>query len=374
MRPASAAFRAAIRESHTAVVVVEVLRDGEVVEGGTLTAYPTATAISGTVTLDSRAASRGRFELVVVDDGTLGMVPTVATSLLAPYGNEVRIRRGLVLPTGTIEVVSLGIFRIDRANVEDTPDGLRIALDGLDRSATVADARFEEPSEIAAGTLVEDAILSLDRRAIPGVVYSFPGVTFETPLVRCEEGGDPWKVAQDLATACGLDLHFDGDGVLVLVPEPSGDPVTTLAEGPGGVLLTAAIGWTRDGIYNAVIATGENASLAVPARGVARDLDPMSPTYYYGRFGPKPEFYASPFIVTDDQALAAATARLQRQLGTTQGVNFGTIVDPSLEPGDVAQITRLRAGIDQANIIDTLTIPLGVDQPMTGTTRARQAA
>src|SRR5688572_33217417 len=97
MRPVSAAYQAAIRESHRAVVKVEVLDNGEVVSGGTITADPAAVT-GGSVTLDSRAASRGRFDLTLVDDGSLGLVPTEAVSMLAPYGNEVRISRGLDLP------------------------------------------------------------------------------------------------------------------------------------------------------------------------------------------------------------------------------------------------------------------------------------
>lgn len=372
MRPTSTAYRAAIRQSHLAVVKVEVLDSGVVID--TLTADGTRpAAISGSVTLDSRAASRGRFDLTLVDDGSLGLIPTTAADLLAPYGNEVKIHRGLVLPDGTIETPSVGIFRIDAANIEDTAAALTIALSGLDRSARVIDAKFEEPFEVAAGTNIETAILAVVQVAIPDVVTVFPGSLFVTPQLRAEEGSDRWKFAQDIATACGLELYFDGDGYLRLEATAAGDIVATLAEGPGGVLLSASRGWTRADTFNRVIATGENTSEAAPARGVATDNDPTSPTYYYGPFGKVPRFYASSFIATDEQAVVAATTLLLRQLGTTQTANFGVICDPSLEPGDTVRVTRLRAGIDEDNVIDSLTIPLGVEQPMTGQTRARQA-
>ncbi len=48
---------------------------------------------------------------------------------------------------------------------------------------------------------------------------------------------------------------------------------------------------------------------------------------------------------------------LARQLGTTQQVSFGTIVDAKREPGDIVRITRL-GGIDEDHVIDSLTIPL----------------
>ena len=372
MRPTSDAFRAAVRRSHLAVAQVEVLEDGAAIQ--TLTADATRpAAITGTVTLDSRAASRGRFDLQLVDDGTLGLIPTTAASLLAPYGHELRISRGLVLPNGSIEVVSLGIFRIDAANIDDSAASLTIGLSGLDRSARVIDAKFEEPYEVAAGTLVEAAILAGVQVAIPDVVAIFPGVTFVTPHLRAEEGSDRWKFAQDMAKACGLELFFNGDGALTLAPLAGGEPLTTLAEGEGGVLLTAARAWAREGTVNRVVVTGENTGEAAPARGVATDNDPASPTYYFGAFGKVPRFVASSFVVTDEQALAAATTLLQRQLGTTQNVNFGVIVDPALEPGDVARITRHRAGINEDHVLDAVTIPLAVTDAMTGTSRALQA-
>ncbi len=369
MRPVSAAFGPAVRASHQAVVKVEVLDLGTVVQ--TITTSPAAVT-SGSVSLDARAASRGRFDLTIVDDGSLGLIPTTAAGLLAPYGNEVRISRGLILPTGVTETPSIGVFRIDAARIDDSADSLTINLSGMDRSARVIDARFEEPYEIASGTLVETAIRNLVTYAIPDVVTVFPGATYTTPALRAEEGDDRWKLAQDLATASGLELFFDGDGALRLQALAGGGTVTTLAEGSTGVLLSASRNWVREGSYNAVVATGENTGATTPARGVAYDIDPTSPTYYYGPFGKVPMFFQSAFIVTNDQALAAATAMLQRQLGTTQTATFGTIVNPSLEPGDTVRVTRLRAGIDEELAIDTLTIPLSADQPMTGQTRARQ--
>ncbi len=51
--------------------------------------------LDGSVTLDANAASRGRCDLTLADDGTLNLVPDAPTSLLAPYGNEIRVERGI---------------------------------------------------------------------------------------------------------------------------------------------------------------------------------------------------------------------------------------------------------------------------------------
>ncbi len=373
MRPVSDAFRAAVRESHRLVVKVEIL-DGAHNVIGTLTDDTQASLVSGGVTLDQNAASRGRYDITVVDDGARELVPTSASDLLAPYGHECRVSRGLYLPDGTIEAPSILIGRIDAANVDDSAAGLTVQISGMDRSARVIDAKFEEPYEVAAGTNIEDAIRNVVSDAIPGVICIFPGSTYVTPALRAEEEGDRWAFAQNIATASGLELYFNGDGHLVLAPLYDRPAVATIAEGEGGVLLSAARGWVREGTYNRVVATGENTSEAAPARGVWTDLDINSPTFYFGPFGRSPRFYRSSFIATDAQALDAATTLGVRQLGTTQTATFTTIVDASLEPSDTVRVTRARAGIDEDNVLDQISIPLGADGVMSGTTRARQVA
>ncbi len=98
----------------------------------------------------------------------------------------------------------------------------------------------------------------------------------------------------------------------------------------------------------------------------------MSPTYYYGSFGRVPQFYSSPLLLTNGQALQAAQTILARQLGTTQSVAFGAVVNPALEPSDTVLIQRPVAGIDQAHIIDRLTLPLTAEGAMSGQTRSRE--
>lgn len=362
----------ALYASHELVVRVEVLSSDVVV--ATLD-----TVLAGDVTLDATAAVRGRVDLVIVDDGSLGLVPTTPRDLLAPYGNELRVYRGLRYPSGLEELVSLGIFRIDETAIDDTAAGMQIAIAGQDRACRVIDARFEEPFEIEQGTPVGAAIdeaLGLTGFAIdhstPDAVA--PSTTTDTPYLIAEEGADRWQFCLDIARGAGLTLYFNGDGDLVLdTIARTGAPIATLAEGEDGVLVSAGRRWDRSGSFNAVIATGENTGEILPARGVAYDLDPASPTYYYGPFGQVPRFYQSSFLVTDAQAQSAAESLLAKELGTTQRVSFGTFVNPALEPNDIVTITRERAGLSaETHIIDQITLPLTPDGVMTGTTRASQ--
>lgn len=362
MRPVTDAFQEAVHASHQIATLVSVLTATEEI--------PLTAAVAGTVTLDQPAATRGRCDLTLVDDGTLGLVPRLPADLLTPYGNEIRASRGVLLPTGP-ELVSLGIFRIEDVEITDGPEGLQIQVTGQDRSARVIDARFEEPYQVAGGTNAITAIAAVIAAAWPDVETDLTPTSRTSPQVLANEGDDRWAFAQSLATSIGYALYFDGDGVLIGRPvATSTTPVDRIAEGEGGVLVRAGRRWTRQGTFNRVIATGENTGEAAPARGVATDLDPTSPTYYYGDYGRVPRFYSSPFIATDDQAADAAAAILARELGTTQQVSFGSIVNPALEPDDVIAVRRDRAGIDEDHIIDRLTIPLGHEEAMSGATRA----
>lgn len=368
MRSVTDRFLQAIQETHQLATLVEILRDGQTVA--------TLPVTGGAVTLDQAAATRGRVDVTAVDDGTSGLVPTSPDDDLAPYGNEVRAHRGITYPDGTVELVSLGVFRIDTLDVADNGDQLEIRLTGLDRSARVIDARYEEAGQIDSGTSVTTAIAA--QIAAAGITDDLTSdtVSYTTPLTILEAGGDRWQTIQSLATAAGMTVYFDGDGLPVarIVATPADNPVATLAEGAGGVLLQAGRNWNRQSAYNRVIATGEKTGDTAPARGVATDDNPLSPTYYYGRFGRVPRFYSSPLLTTDAQAESAAAAILARELGTTQQISFGALVNPALEPGDVVQITRERTGINEAHVIDQLTIPLSADQPMSGRTRAVQTA
>jgi hypothetical protein len=366
MRPVSAAFLAAVASSNQMVTTVDV------VQGATLIAS-LPTPVDGTVTLDDTAQIRGRVELAVADDGTLGLVPTTPASLLAPYGNELRVRRGVEYASGVRELVSLGVFRIEGVDVDDTPGGLSIRVTGQDYSSKVLDAQFEDPFTVAAGTNVATALDTVLAGAgiTAGAATSI--VTAQTtPTLVAEEGGDRLAFAVSLAASIGLRMYFDGDGVIRFTPiVTSGAPAVQLVEGDSGVLVQAGRSWDRTGTHNRWIVTGENTGETAPVRGVATDDNLASPTYYGGPFGRAPTFISSSFLTTNAQALDMANALKALELGTTQRVRFGAYVNPALEPGDIARITRLAAGIDEDHIIESLTIPLIADATLTGTTRAK---
>lgn len=351
----------------------EVAVSAVLLDAGDETDLPTV--VDGSVTLKANAATRGSCEVSIADDGTLGWIPTSSDSPLAPYGREIRLERGVRYPDGTTELHPLGVFRIEDASVDDTGDQLAVAISGLDRSARIIDAKFEEPYQITAGTNYRDAILATVQAAWPEVPYDLAYTDYTAPNLPVEEGADRWEFCQQMAAIIGMELYFNELGVLTMQPIAqfvTGNAVWEIAEGERGVLVRAGVAWSRQGSFNKSIVTGENlGETDTPARGIAVDDNPLSPTYYYGPFGKVPDFFYSAQVKSNEQAADVAAARLARQLGTTKAISFGTVVNPRLKPSQVVRISRERAGIDQEDhVIDSLTIPLGAESEMSAATRA----
>lgn len=365
MRPCSDRFKDALAASREIAVRAAVLEPG---------AEPVdVPLVGGAVTLDVTAASLGRMEATLADDGTLGLVPDNAQSLLAPLGNELRLWRGVRYADDEQELISLGIFQIEVTGVDDAgAGGHSIHVSGLDRSGRVIAAKIETPFVIRAGTNVEAAIVALLTPIMPGLQWVFPGVKFTTPVIVVEEGKDRWQLVQDMATACGLVLYFDGDGVLRLEPLLGGFPVAEYLEGEGGLLVAAKREWRNEGSYSVAVVTGENTGLGAPVRATAMDLNPDSATYVHGKFGRRTVFLTSQLVTTQAQAQAAADALLLRQLGTTELVSFSTRPDPTLVPGDAVQLLRQAIGVDEAHIIEQMVVPLDAETVMQAGTRAVQ--
>lgn len=366
MRPATATLKEALALPHNPVALVEVLHNGTVIN--TIT-----TVTDGTVTLDAAASVRGRMDLTIIDDGSHGLIPTAVDDPLAPYGNEVKVYRGVRFPRGLIELVPLIVARIDTPRVSEEGGMPTITISGQDRSARIIDARFEEPYEVAAGTNLITAITDVIEAVYPDVVTDFIQTAATTGTVIAEAQADRWEFAGKLALAAGMRLYFDGDGVLRLAPEvTTGPAVADLVEGDGGVLVSAAREWTREAVRNVIVATGENTGDAsASVRGVAEDLDPDSPTYVHGPFGRVVGFFSSPILTTNDQCVQAAQTILARSTGTTQRLDLGSLVLPYLEPGDVVNVARQRIGIvNERHILDSVTVPLAIGGTMSSRTRA----
>lgn len=358
----SSAFLAAIRGSHAVAVQARVCttwQEGTDPDG---TEIP---VLDGEVELDGTAEIRSTVDLTT--DGT-GMWPRRAADLLAPYGNEVFIRRGVALTGGSVEWVSLGYHRINTPEQNEPVDG-PIRIEAVDRMAGIVDARLLRPVQFPASTTYGGIVEQLVTEVYPDATIDWDDAAESDTLARAvivEE--DRYGFLHETVTALGKIWYWDHRGRLQIKspPDPA-DPVFTVNSGAGGVLVSLARKLTREGVYNVVVASGEGGDTLAPVRAVRADVNPQSPTYVFGRFGPVPRFFTSPLITTKPQAQAAATAMLRQQLGLPYEIDFEMVPNVALEPADPVRI-ETRDGAE-THILQRLRIPLVAEQPMAGTTR-----
>lgn len=360
MRPVSTKFLDTLRGSHTSVFRARVYTQfliGTNPAGGT-----EIPVLGGNVKFSATADIRATLSLT-----TSWPWPLKASDLIAPYGQYVMVERGIAYGNAQREWVGLGYYRIDTIEQDETPDG-EITINGSDRNAGLKDARFLSPQQFAGTMTNGDLVNSL----IWGV-YFFAGIIEWDDIAVRDDTVNRTIIAEDDRLGTLLDLlkslgkigYWDHRGIFVIKtpPDVSGAASWTIDAGQNGVLVEMSRGLTREGVYNAVVATGESSDTTAPARAVAYDLNPASPTYYNGSFGKVPRFYTSPFITTNTQAQTAADALLRQQLGLPYQVELSSIPNPALEPYDVLEVaypqrSRSRSLYHETHVIDEATIPL----------------
>jgi hypothetical protein len=335
---------------------------------------PTGTRIpilGGDVQLSAAADIRSTLSLDT--DGELWS--ELADGLVVPYGNEIYVERGIAYSDAEIEWVGLGYHRIQTPEQDDAGTRGPISIDALDRMAGIIDGRLIEPIQFVAGATLGFIFETLIERVYPTATIEWDDATDVSAIARSvvvglEEDSQPFPFLDLIVRSHGKQWYWDHRGVLVIkaMPDPS-EPVWEVMAGRGGALLSLSRRLTREGVYNAVVASGEGGDTEAPARGVAADLNANSPTYFYGRFGPVPRYLTSSFIATDVQALNAARSELTKYLGLPYDVNLTAVPNPALEPNDpILTLANVREA-RRTHIIDTLTIPLTADGAMTAQTR-----
>ncbi len=355
MYPVTAAFLAALGASHLVSVKAEVLVGGQV--GATLTgeilAGSKVSAIKG-------QPIRRSCSLKMIDDtGTL--TPTDASALLAPYGNELRLWRGIRYADGTSELASLGVFEITDCHIVDSGAGVAIDISGVDRADEVSRSTLTDITSIAAGINAVTAAQTLISNARSGLTFSLPITSYNTPLLVYAAGDDPWAKAIAIAQMFGGEIFFDASGVCAIQYEPT--PYTqavvqTFIEGSTNTMTDLDRAWTNRSIPNNVIREGAGTGVTTPVRAIAQDINPSSPTFISGKYGTVTDFLSDSKLLTAQQCQDAADAALRLSKGKLEQMLLQGIPNPALDIGDVVSVMRAKLGVGAAYVIDALTIPL----------------
>jgi len=364
MRPVSDAFLRSVVGSHSVAIRATVC---STFQTGTTPSGTRIAVAGGDVRLDGTAQIRGTLDMTV--DGT-GMWPRRATDLLAPYGNELYIERGIKYNDSLVEYVGLGYYRIDSPEQAAPPSG-PIRITGSDRMAGIIDAKLLAPLQFLSGSALGDIVEQLVTDVYPDAVIVWDDATDTAVLTRAViSTEDRYAFLADLVASRGKIMWWNHRGELAIasVPDPAA-PVFDVVAGPGGVLLGGGRALTRAGVINAVVATGQAADTGDGGRGVAVDNDANSPTRYGGPFGKVPAFYSSAMIASDGQALAAANAQLRQHLGLPYSVDLSMTPNPALEPYDAVSVRIAATEGRETHVLETITVPLDPAAAMTATTR-----
>lgn len=370
MRSVSSRFSAALRGSQTAVFRARVC---ETYQSGTDPDGTEIPILSGDVTASTAADIRASLDLT-----TAWTWPRRYADLLAPYGNELFVERGLDFGNGNREFVGLGYYRINSPEQDQVPGG-EISISATDRMSGIIDARFLTPRQFPSTWTREQLVHTLITEVYPSATIQWDDSgAAESQLGRnIVADKDRAAVLKDLVTSVGKVGYFDYRGIYVIKTPPSltGPAQWTIDAGHDGVLVEMKRSITREGIYNVVVASGEATDTTPPVTAIVADVDPNSPTRYGGRFGPVPRFYTSPFITSRDQAAQAAAGILRTSLGLPYSVDITSIANPALEPDDVIALRYPKSAElvqslrTEKHIIDSITIPLDPETAVSIQTR-----
>lgn len=362
MRPVSDAFNAAVAGSHIAAVRATLVTSYQ--EGVT----PSGTEIpvvSGDVTLDATADVRGTLELIT--DGT-GWDARAGKHPIQCYGTEVFVERGIEIG-GSVTWVGQGYYKIQSVEQQEAPDG-NLTIEASDRMQTIVDAQLPSPRSYGATKTVlsvfNDLVLELYPNATINFDYDASTDQLGSPQVTTE---DRHAFLADLATTRGKVMYWDYQGQLTIKDPPdTSTAVYTVAAGAAGILISADRSITREGVYNAVVVTGDGSGTSDAPLAVAFDNNPLSPTYFYGPYGQVPFSFSNPLVNKYQAAASTAVLLLNKLITLPQTATLAALTNPALEPLDVLRVVYGGdSSPDESMTIDQLTIPLDVTTPWSAT-------
>jgi hypothetical protein len=165
---------------------------------------------------------------------------------------------------------------------------------------------------------------------------------FRFGLFRNSVSFDPWDGCREIAAAAGAEVYANADGVFVIATLPdllTATPVWAVEATEGGVYISGNRAMTSDGVYNGVLARGENtAENAPPVSYLAVDDDPDSPTYWGGPYGRRPLFHSSSTLTTVAACTQAANLKLAEAKAPNASGDISSLPNPALEVGDVFRV------------------------------------
>ena len=346
MYPVTTRFLETLVGDHVPVTEVVLFRT----DGG----VETLEHAGGSVPVDRGSQCR---RTCTVTSADVSLIPRTSTDKVSIYGAQLRITRGVDYGNGVREMVPLGVFRVDEVggDVDEGP----VTIAGKSLECVVADDKFTAPYK-ASGTAV-GAVTALIQRSIPDAEIISLATDASIGPRTFDIEGDPWAAVTEIAAAIGAEVYCDADGVFTIAELPdlaTATPVWTISAGEGGAYVQANRGMSADGVFNGVLARGENTETNVaPVSALVVDTTDGSPTLWGGPFGKRPMFYSSSTLTSSGACTAAATLKLRAAVAPNASADISSLPNPALEPGDVIRVVY-PDGSKELHQVQSFTVPL----------------
>lgn len=353
-------YRAALAAPHTMAVRVEVWNPAT--SERLISDLPYA---GGGITASLSSQVTRNLNLTLTED----WFPWDDDHPLNPYGNEVRVWRGVEYGDG--RQVLFPVFRGKIQSV-DMASGGTVELDAADRAQDVADADFVRPYGSSRGVGLVQQFRELILDGVPDAQFGPSDDFWQTmPALTWESGRG--SALDEVARTGGAYWYALPDGRFVLRRVPwtvAGAPSVILSDKDGGLISEALPRKTREGVINSATAVAERTDGTEPAYGTAEDNVPTSRTYAAGKFGRKHKMIRVQGAVNQQAAASAAADYVRRGKALAQTWSWSQTPDPAMELGEVVGLeARGRSGMIQ--VVSSFQMPLDEGTLMTVAARSQ---
>lgn len=350
MIPASQKFKDALPYSHQAVTRVVVMQPNA--QHGYFDT-DTLEVVSGALTLDGGRNIRRQANVTLAPGSGFDLSPLEKIT----ERSRLRIERGIKFIDGTTEWVVIAVLAVQNAQM--SLGKATCTVNAYDPSACIEE--FALLSDYApTGTCVDEIKRLVDEALWETAVWTVdPGIDTQVkPAAGTVLKGGRWGAINTLAKSLGAQVFCDNNGHwrLAKIDTTFSTIAASLHTGDGGVIISGSSAKNRQDLFNAVVVRWDD-----PNGGgtlIRTDNDPASPTYWEGPFGKKPAPEQTiQSIDSQKQAEEAADALLAERKGFTATVDFDSLHNPLLEPGDCLDV-KVGAVLHQIHVIDSISYNL----------------
>ena len=252
---------------------------------------------------------------------------------LAAKGQQLHVSVRVGAPaSGQSWTIRLGTFLIARS--EASAGVVRVT--GLSMMERVVRDRLTSPmAPRSGGTLASEL-----RRLVPASMgLTISGDLTDRACPAMSWGESRADAIAEIAAAWPCRIREDAYGALHALPPLGGvpDPLDTLTDGEGGTVVEAYEADDAAGVYNRVVARGQESSDAGLPTIQAVASQETGP-YAVARFGAKTFFLSSPLLTSMSAAESAARTRLAGLLRPARTVPVTIAPDPRWEVDDAVEV------------------------------------